>query len=522
MMTRRSMKNWFVLVALVFVMVAAVEVWGIRAGSTAPVTPKPRTLRMVMPSEPSGVDPIGLHGANILAQPLVCNVMEPLVDVGKKGEPVPRLATKWEHSPDLTKWRFYLRKGVKFHNGTDFTSRDVLEYARWLIQEGSKSLLYERTPVKDAVAVDDYTIDLIFEKPQPLLLIRGRSFLIPPVAISKANREMMKNQPIGTGPYRFVEWRRGLNIKLAKFDGYWGPKPQIDDVDIIFRGEEAVRAAALQAGEADWVYGLDIEAASSAPKVARRPSSDTVWIMFDEYIQKEFTGKEPIFADKRLRLAVDYAIDRKAVVTLFGGFVTPSLGQFASPGDFGFDPTLESRPYDLEKAKALVKEAGAVGKVVTMVAPAGRYTKDREVAEALAYMIEKTGLKVKLMVVPKAEVSKYKRTVGADRKYMADIVFTPSDTLLEVETRYGQILVQGGPNSAVNDPKTASLYKEALTETDYTKRWEKIAKAWAYVHEEVHCVPVFKLELLWGLAKNLEWNVDIDGRPFFADMRFTD
>ncbi len=519
MMLRSRVKNWFILVVLILVMVATGEVCGIRATSAAA---KPITLRMVMPGEPLAAGPMGsMHGANTMAEPVVYNVMEPLVDVGKKGEPVPKLATRWEHSADLTKWRFYLRRGVKFHNGANFTARDVVEFAKWNREIKGASFTYQRVPIKEAVAVDDYTVDLIFEAPQPLLLISGRVFLIPPVAISRDNREMHKTFVTGTGPYRFVEWKMGQFIKLTKFEGYWGPKPQIDEVEITFRPEAGIRLAALQAGEVDWVYGLSEDQASQAPKIVRTPSPETVWLRFDEYIQKETTGKDPIFSDKRLRLAIDYAIDRQVFVRLQNGFATPSLGQFASPGDFGFNPGLKSRPYDLEKAKALVKEAGAVGKIVSLVGASDRPAKGREIAEAVAYMIEQTGLKVKLMLMPKSEVEKYKSVHGENRKYKADITIAASDALLEAESRYPVMFKEGGTHMALNDPEPTRLFAEEQAERDYAKRGEKLAKAWAYVYDEAHYIPLFKLEWTWGIAKNLEWNVDLASRPIFSDMKFT-
>ncbi len=520
MMTRGkgNMKKCFILVPLILAVVVAGEIWGIRSSSAAA---KPKKLRMVMPEESSGTGPLGgFQATNLNAEPIVFNVMEPLVDYTKNG-PVPKLATKWEQR-DPTTWRFYLRRGVKFHNGADFTSRDVVEFAKWVIELKDLLLLYQYVPLKTAVAVDDYTVDLIFNTPQPLFLVSGRAFLIPPVALSRDNRELYKMKPIGTGPYRFVEWVKGQHIKLTKFEGYWGPKPQIGDVDIIFRAEEGVRLAALMAGEVDWVYGLSPEQATRAPKVARMASPETVWMRFDEYIQKEWTGVDPLFADKRLRLAVDHAIDRKALVAMYRGFATPSLGQFASPGDFGFNPNLKSRPYDPEKAKALVREAGAVGKSLTMVGSTDRWSKDREVAEAIAYMIEQTGLKVKQMLMPQAESGKYKKVFGPNRQYMDDIHLSTGDTFLEVESRFRPLFTEGGANFALNDPEPTKLYNEVLAETDYAKRREKLTKAWTYVYEQTHYLPLFKLEWIWGMAKNLEWNMDIAGRPFLADMRFTD
>ncbi len=514
-------KRIMMVVALVFLMVVSGEVWGISAASAAP-SAKPRTLRMVMTSEPplDHLHPLAGSTGIDIGSTIISNVMEPLVDVGKGGKPIPKLATKWEQSADFTKCRFYLRRGVKFHNGDNFTARDVVELAKWSLEEKKLSRLYQRVPIKEAIALDDYTVDLIFEKPQPLLLIMIRQFLIPPAAISRDNRKMGGQHPLGTGAYKFAAWEKGNYIKLSKFENYWGLKPQIDEAVITFRAEVGVRLATLMAGEADWVQAIGPEQADRAPKIVRMPSPETVWLKFDEAIQKEFGG-ESILADKRLRQAIDYAIDRKALVALYGGFVTPSLGQFASPGDFGFNPNLKNHPYDLGKAIALVREAGAVGKTVTLVGTPDRWTKDREAAEAVAYMIEQTGIKVKLMLMPHSEATKYKKALGENRKLKADIVLSPTDALLEVEYRFSYLFVDGDEFCATPDPESTRLYKEVTAEADYVKRGEKLGKAWAYAYEQVHYVPLYKIEWIWGVSKNLQWDPDIAGRSFIADMRFT-
>ncbi len=518
MTIRENIKKCFILVILIFVMVISGEVWGIRETSAAAT---PRSLRMLVEAEPDNLDRV--YSSSAVSQPVVENVIEPLIDLGKNGEAVPKLATRWEHSADLSKWRFYLRKGVKFHNGADFTARDVVETAKYFVDQKNVSMVYPRVPLKEAVALDDYTVDLIFGKPQPLLLASGiRFFGIYPITIARDKRETAKTFAIGTGPYRFIEWRRGQYVKLAKFKDYWGPKPQIDEVVITWRAEEGVRVAALRAGEVDWVYNLTLDQASVVPKRVHRASDETVLITFDECVQKEMTGNDPIFSDKRLRLAIEHSIDRSALVSLYAGFATLSLGQFATPGDFGFNPNLKSRPYDLGKAKALVREAGAVGKTVTMGSYAGKWPKDREAAEAVAYMIEQTGLKVKLMFFDKVIGEKYRRTIGEDRKYMVDMYIAPSDALQEVETRFPKIFVEGGQHYALNDPEPTRLFAEEQAETNIAKRGEKLAKAWAYVYEQAHYVPLFKVDWLWGLAKNLEWEPDLTGRPIIANMRFTD
>src|SRR5262249_42281682 len=146
-------------------------------------------------------------------------------------------------------------------------------------------------------------------------------------------------------------WNRGQDIKMARFDGYWGPAPQISDIDLIIRSEASVRVAALTAGEAGWANSLSPPQASQVPqKVGLGGSgSDTVWIRFDQSVTAS-----PILADVRLRQAIDFAIDRNALTALYNGTAPAALGQMGVSGDFGFNPDLKNRPFDLNMAKSLV------------------------------------------------------------------------------------------------------------------------------------------------------------------------
>ncbi|MBI4317230.1 MAG: hypothetical protein HY675_01970 [Chloroflexi bacterium] len=493
------------------------------AGAAPAVPAKTAKLRLILPKEPPGVSLHPLFGSPAMSdnEPIMTNLREPLVRVGKDGKPVGVLATKWEPSPDLTKWRFYLRRGVKFHNGDDFTARDIVEQAKWALDQKASARLYTLVPIEEAVAVDDYTVDLVFKNPQPLLLTTILQFQVVPAAVSRDKREVPEGWLVGTGPYKVVEWRKAERVTLTRFQDWWGPRPQIDDVEFTFRAEAGVRLAALQAREADWTSELSSDVASLAPQVVRAPSPETVWLRPDEYVLKELGG-ESILADKRLRLAVEYAINREALVALYQGFATPSQGQFASPGDFGYDPNLKSRPYDLEKARVLVREAGAVGKTVSINGAVDRWTKDREVAQAVANMIEQTGLKVKLMLTPQAEAIKYRFTTGENRPYMVDMTLGPTDALLEVQSRFQQIFTEGGSFSATSDPEPTRLYRELTAERDLAKREEKLAKAWAYAYEESHFIPLFKQMRIWGLAKNLQWDPGVAGTTGIADIKFSD
>src|SRR5579884_2145976 len=293
--------------------------------------------------------------------------------------------------------RVHLRKGVKFHNGESFSSADVVATAKWLIDDQKLSAIYGYVPLTDAVAVDDSTVDLRFDTPQPLFLIQQIYLEIYPASIAKdpSKRAQMAGAPIGTGPYKFVKWDIGRSITLQRFGDYWGTKPPIGSVEVTWRKEAGVRLAALVAGEADWVMDVPLEEASKAPKVVGLPSTDNRY----EFRLDTAVQQNPILGEKRLRQALDYSLDRQALVGLFNGQATILQGQLAVPGEFGYSPDTKARPYDLERAKALVAEAGATGKTVTMTCGDNKRPKQRELCQAASSMFEKTGLKVNLMML---------------------------------------------------------------------------------------------------------------------------
>lgn len=434
------------------------------------------------------------------------------MNLNKDGKPVPSLATKWEQR-DPTTWRVYLRKGVKFHNGDSFTARDVVETVRWMIDEKKISHAYPLVPFKDAISIDDYTVDLTFVSPQPLFPIQQINFAITPTSQARDKRDTAARHPIGTGPYKFVKWASGQSIELARFADYWGPKPQIDKVVITWREEPAVRLAALRVGEIDWAMTLTPEDAPKAPKSVWLTTPDR-WVLSP--LQDGTVQKNPILADKRLRLAIDHALDRGAIVKLFAGQAMVLQGQLALPGEFGYNPTLKARPYDLQRAIALVREANAVGKTVSFMASSGKRPKDREMAEAMAYMIEQTGLKVNLQFFGGGGGREYYR------EQPFDLYMTGFDFVLESQARLRKSFYTGSNQVRFQDEQAWKLMDDAEAELDMDKRGQKVASAWAYLYDQAYYSPLVVPEIVHGLAANLEWVPNVMGWPSVADMRFTD
>lgn len=475
-----------------------------------------KSIRIMIRAEPEGFTAI--ERREWLKEVIDSNVLEPLIDLDTGGKPVPRLATAWEQR-DPTTWRLQLRKGVKFHNGEPFTGRDVVETAKWLIEEQKTSAIYGYMPISEATLVDDNTVDLKFGSPQPLFLIQQINFLIYPASIAseKTKREQAARSPIGTGPYKFANWETGRAIRLARFDDYWGSKPNIGGVEITWRAEPGVRLAALLAQEADWVMDIPLEEVTRAPKTASLTVPDRYEFRLDTAVQQN-----PTLADKRLRLALDYSLDRQGLLKLFGGQAVMLQGQLALPGEFGYNPNVKARPYDLERAKQLVSEANAVGRTLNMTCGDQKRPKQREICQASASMFEKTGLKINVLMLAPGEDQQYTTTQGPNRGVkVSDIHQVAPDFLLESEGRFGKSFNKGSLQVAYEDQVAWDLFSAAKADTNLDTRGEKLGKAWARLYEEAYYLPLVVPTVVHGLAPNLEWNVNIAGWPAVADMRFT-
>lgn len=440
----------------------------------------------------------------------VGNTVEPLIYYDENFKPVPGLAVKWEQlSP--TRWRLYLREGVKFHNGDPFTAQDVVGSV-WLNAQ-VKGTVHTRFPAKEAIRVDRHIVDIVFDNPQPFFLLMQRYFRIYPVALAR-DPDLLKRTVIGTGPYKLVDWELDRYKRYARNEEYWGAKPPIKEYEVRMIRDTATREAALRAGEVQWVNSVSLEGAPKLPKFVEAPNVETAWLRLNP-----FTGPSPILADVRLRKAIQHAIDYPSLFKLFGGHAMPANRQFALPQDFGFVPDMKEFTYDLEKARSLVREAGAVGKVLTFATTAGRYLNEREITELVALNIEQTGLKINLVSKPKAEYDKYIR-MRVHKEVFADIAFGQSDNVLETESMFFKHFA-GGTYGWVFGPKTEAMLADIQRTLDLQEREAKLRAAWRYVYEEeAYYIALLRPAVIWGLAPNLEWKPPVDQMVYVAHMRY--
>ncbi len=349
------------------------------------------TLAMVL--EPPGMDPT-IAPAAAIGEIVHYNVLEGLTKINVDGSVTPLLAESWTMEPDGRSYTFKLKKGVKYHDGEPFDAADVkFSFER---AKDDKSTNKAKKAVFDNIAridtPDAHTVILTLNNADGNFLFRlGENTAVILDAKSAAGAA---TKPIGTGPYRFDDWKKGSSVTLAKWDGYRDAKAvKIQRVTFRFINDPAARVAALLAGDIDGVPRLD------APQAVKQLQADKRFVVSigstaGKGIMTINNKKKP-FDDVRVRRALMHAIDRKAFIDgVLEGLGKP-IGSHFAPTDAGYVDLTGLYPYDPEKAKALLKEAGVTAPLnVTLTLPPPQYA--RKGGEVLAAQLAKVGVIAKI------------------------------------------------------------------------------------------------------------------------------
>ena len=340
--------------------------------------------------EPPGLDPTA-SAASSIGEVVHYNVFESLTKINFDGSVSPLLAESWEISPDLKTTTFKLRKGVKFHNGEPFNAETVkFSFDR---AGGDKSTNKDKRSFAKVKthAIDEHTVVLLNEDIDPdFLFVLGQATAIMVEPKSAATNA---TQPVGTGPYKLAQWRRGASVTLERWPGYRNlAQIKIARATFRFISDQAAQVAALLAGDVDVfarVTPRSVEQFKSLPRyqvVVSGSRAKTILAMNN--------GRKPL-SDVRVRRAIAAAVDRKAVIQgAAEGYGVP-IGSHYVPGAFGFVDTTGLNPYDPAKAKRLLEEAGIKTPLeLTMTLPPPPYA--RQGGEIIAAQLAQVGITVKL------------------------------------------------------------------------------------------------------------------------------
>jgi peptide/nickel transport system substrate-binding protein len=488
-----------------------------------------KTFRWANDGDPTTMDP---HArSDLFVTSFDMNMYEPLLRRDRELKLEPALATEWSNINPTT-WRFKLRQGVKFHDGTPFTVDDVVFSWQRAVAPGS-DLAGQLAVVKELKKVDDNTIDLITDGPTPIL----PNYLVGVAIMSKAWCEahnttraaMLKDEESyatrsanGTGPFMLQDRQPAVRTVLVKNPNWWGLKEQPIDVDeVVFSRIEnvATRVAALLSGELDMVYNVppqDIERLQKTPgmKIWETPELRTIFLGMDqsrdELLESNVKGKNP-FKDKHVRQAFYQAIDEDAIKTkVMRGFAHPTA-LMVGPGINGYDATLDKRyPFDPVAAKKLLAEAGYPdGFEVGFDCPNDRYVNDEAICQAVVAMLARIGVKVDLLAQTKAKYFSKINAPGYQTSfYLLGWTPTPLDTLHMLSnlaaTRSEGFLDGAWNEGGYSNPSLDQLIKKIQVELDSEKRNELISKGLSIVKEDFAYLPLHQQMVVWASRDNVE------------------
>ncbi len=434
-------------------------------------------VKIVLNEDLENVEPCMASQSNI-GRVLLQNISETLTELNPTEGLKARLADGWEDKGGGT-WRFNLHKGVKFSDGTAFDAADVAHSLARVVDKkitceiGAK---YFGGMTVTGTVVDDTTIDIKADPAQPILPLLLSTVTIVP---SETPIEFVQ-KPVGTGAYVMTERNPGQSIVLTRRDDYWGAKPDVTKATYLFRSDDAVRAAMVGTGEADIVPLISQNDATNPKTDFAYPNSETTYLRID-------TTQKPL-DDKRVRLALNHAVDRGALLgTLIPDGSIPAHAM-VPPSTIGWNPDLKAHAFDPELAKKLLAEAKAAGAsteaTIRVIGRTGNFPNVTEVMEALTQMFKDVGFNAKLEMYEVAEwVDIYTAPYAEDRgpnlvEAMHDNA--KGDPVFSMFFKYAC----EGAQSGMCDKKVDDMIAKATAATgdDRAKLWKDLI---AYIHTEV-------------------------------------
>jgi len=489
-----------------------------------------KTLRYANQGDLKSLDPYTLNETTTHAH--LGHVYEGLIKRGKDLSIQPGLAEKWEVSDDGLRWRFTLRKGVKFHNGEDFTADDVVFSATRVRAEGSNLTTRIAKDVK-VVKVDDHTVEFILSSPNPILNSQWDTWYIvskkwaeannstAPTPASATTPSFASLNANGTGPFRIESHQAGVRTVFKVNPNWWG-KPEHNLTEIIFTpiASDATRVAALLSGEVDVIEPVplqDIQRVNSVPnaQVLTGPELRTIFLGFDqvrdELLESNVKGKNP-FKDKRVREAFYKAVDIETIKSrVMRNLATPSALMIA-PELFSLSKDFTRPKLDPDGAKKLLADAGYPnGFEVVMDCPNDRYVNDGQICQAVVGMLARIGVKVNLNAQPKAQYFAKVLKPGGYKTSFYLLGWTPGtsdshNVLYDIlGCRDVPTVARGEANlGGYCNKKLDELTDRILVESDNKKRDLVIKEAFGIAYDDYAYVPLHQQGLAWGVAKSVK------------------
>ena len=483
------------------------------------------TFRWAGTTDPQTMDPHAVNSAPVLG--FLNNVYEGLVRRGKDMSIEPALAVSWEPISDGKGWRFNLRKGVKFHDGADFTAEDVLFSYQRASDETSDTRSWF-SPVSEVKVVDDYTVDVLTKALNPIFPDSIANWMIMDSGWAEANNATLPDKENGnfatlnangTGAFVVTERQPGLTTTLVPFSGWWDTaEHNITQATFTPIDNPATAVAALLSGDVDMINPVPIQDAArveqrDGTKVIRGIEARVIMLGFgheaDQIKYTAMAGQKNPFQDARVREAVAKAINVDAILQTIMRGSAEAASQLVSPAMRGYSAANVARPsYDPDGARALLADAGyADGFSFGLKCPNNRYLNDEAVCQAVTGMLAQIGITAELDAMP---VQNYWPELRADNFDMYLLGWSPGTfdhehpvrflvTTPNTEKKLGSWNFGGFSNARVDE-----LLPMVQSEIDDGKRQAMIDEMVQIYQSEHAYVPLYVQPLVWGTRENIE------------------
>ncbi len=500
-------------------------------------------LSIALSADVTSIDP---HYHNLTPNNNVAeHIFETLVTKDPRSKLKPALAESWRAIDDLT-WEFKLRRGVKFHDGGDFTAPDVVFSIDRVpnVPNSPSSFATYSKQITEKIVVDPYTIRFKTATPYPLMPNDMSTIFILSSRAAKgatpagAATEDFNNgkATIGTGPFKFVRYAKGDRIELTRHDAYWGTKSAWDKVTLRIITADPTRVAALLAGDVRAIENVptsDIAriAKSNDLTLYRTVSHRLMYLHLDSNRDRSpfVTDKagKPLeknpLKDLRVRRAISKAINRQALVERVMEGAAVTSGQLMPEGMFGYTGALKPEAYDVDGAKKLLTEAGYPdGFALTLHAPNDRYVNDEQIAQAIAQLLARAGIATRVEAMP----SSVYFTRASKLEFSLMLVGWAADTaessspLKALLATFNKEKGMGATNRGrYSNPKMDETLTQALAIVDDTKRERMLQLATEIAVNDLGIIPLYHQHNLWAARKGITYSPRTDERTLAHEFR---
>ncbi len=467
-------------------------------------TAKPVQVRIAMSGGIDLLDPARTANGPDLA--VISQIYETLLKLDPKtGALQPNLAESYElKSPTI--WEFKLRSGIKFQDGTPFTANDVKYSIERILDPSINSPHFSQiASIAKVVVVDDRTVDIETKQPDPLLVRRmqpiggsGRVFIVSKAYFESHSKQDVNDHPMGTGPYKLTEWRKGISLTLARNPDYWGSAPDASEGVVTFIPENSTRVNALLQGEVDVIQRVPI---SDVPRIEKSANAHIVASPDGLVHTLVVDSRKPPFNDINVRKAFAHAIDIRSIVANLLGKYGRVLGPPLGPNVVQFDHSIQPYSYDPALSKKLLAAHGPVE--LNTYTSDGRYVEDREIYQAINAQLAAVGFTVRPQTMEWGRLVGLMMTRSAGPFYIIGWDFGEGDA-----SKMNSFLKSNSSLSVTNDPNYDHLADLAGAEMDAKQRTAYWRQAQVLVHDQYYVAAVWQAAAIYGFSKKFDWDAD--------------